>query len=253
MMTLSKPLSAGQAKKYYEAEYTNARESYYTEDDHIDGEWFGKLAKEWKLEGAVNKEAFARLTEGQDPHTGEQLIRHVNAKEYENQYGEKVTNSEHRAGYDATFSAPKSVSLAALVGDDERIRDLAIGLWMEVDPTPHGRASPVVIEIQKRLLIYLTNKLNDNLDKGYYPMVVRVLIMLIGIWDSKDKDPATLGFATRELHEQLRKKYAAAYASDHEKAGRMLPAWVTFESSTNELVSVNKYAKTTSRLSVVPP
>ncbi|MDQ3173112.1 MAG: relaxase domain-containing protein, partial [Acidobacteriota bacterium] len=66
MMTLSKPLSAGQAKKYYDAEYTNARESYYTEDESIGGEWFGKLAKEWGLEGAVDKEAFARLTEGQD-------------------------------------------------------------------------------------------------------------------------------------------------------------------------------------------
>ncbi len=123
MMTLSKPLTAGQAKKYYDAEYSNARESYYTEDESIDGEWFGKLAKEWGLEGAVDKQAFGRLTEGQDPRTGMQLIRHVTTKEYENQFGEKVKNSEHRAGYDATFSAPKSVSLAALVGDDERIRE----------------------------------------------------------------------------------------------------------------------------------
>src|SRR6266498_2163969 len=123
MMTLSKPLSAGQAKKYYDAEYTNARESYYSEDDSIDGEWFGKLAKEWELEGRVDKETFARLTEGRHPRTGEQLIRHVNVKEYENQYGERVKNSDHRAGFDATFSAPKSVSLAALVGDDERIRE----------------------------------------------------------------------------------------------------------------------------------
>jgi conjugative relaxase-like TrwC/TraI family protein len=29
---------------------------------------------------------------------------------------------EHRAGWDATFSAPKSVSLTALVGGDERVR-----------------------------------------------------------------------------------------------------------------------------------
>lgn len=123
MMTLSKALNASQAKKYYDAEYTNSRESYYTEEECIEGEWFGKLAKKWGLEGAVNKEAFARLTEGQHPHTGVQLVRRVTAKEYENQYGEKIKNSEHRAGSDATFSAPKSVSLAALVGDDERIRE----------------------------------------------------------------------------------------------------------------------------------
>jgi conjugative relaxase-like TrwC/TraI family protein len=30
---------------------------------------------------------------------------------------------EHRAGWDATFSAPKSVSITALVGGDTRVRD----------------------------------------------------------------------------------------------------------------------------------
>jgi conjugative relaxase-like TrwC/TraI family protein len=30
---------------------------------------------------------------------------------------------EHRAGWDATFSAPKSVSLTALVGGDYRVRE----------------------------------------------------------------------------------------------------------------------------------
>jgi conjugative relaxase-like TrwC/TraI family protein len=34
-----------------------------------------------------------------------------------------LTTSEHRAAWDATFSAPKSPSLAALVGGDGRIRD----------------------------------------------------------------------------------------------------------------------------------
>ena len=34
-----------------------------------------------------------------------------------------LTTSEHRAAWDATISAPKSVSLAALVGGDGRIRD----------------------------------------------------------------------------------------------------------------------------------
>jgi conjugative relaxase-like TrwC/TraI family protein len=30
---------------------------------------------------------------------------------------------EHRAGWDATFSAPKSVSITALVGGDMRVRE----------------------------------------------------------------------------------------------------------------------------------
>ena len=36
--------------------------------------------------------------------------------------GERATTMEHRAGWDATFSPPKSVSLTALVGSDERVR-----------------------------------------------------------------------------------------------------------------------------------
>src|SRR6185437_3492907 len=38
-------------------------------------------------------------------------------------FGKEVTSVEHRAGWDATFSAPKSVSLTALVGGDERVRE----------------------------------------------------------------------------------------------------------------------------------
>src|SRR5437867_12118656 len=40
-----------------------------------------------------------------------------------NRRGEKVSAMEHRAGWDATFSAPKSVSLTALVGGDEHVRE----------------------------------------------------------------------------------------------------------------------------------
>ena len=34
----------------------------------------------------------------------------------------ETTSVEHRAGWDATFSAPKSVSLTALVGGDDRVK-----------------------------------------------------------------------------------------------------------------------------------
>lgn len=121
MMTMSTALSAGQAQDYYQAEYTSTQESYYSEDENVKGRWFGKQAKDWGLEGEVAEKPFERLCEGQDPQTGVQLVRHIPAKEYVNSYGETVETSEHRAGWDATFSAPKSVSLAALVGGDERI------------------------------------------------------------------------------------------------------------------------------------
>ncbi len=122
MLTISKPLSAGQAQTYHKEEFANAQENYYSEGDRIRGEWHGKLAKEWGLQGEVREEHFGRLANGQHPMTGEQLVRHQTAREYVNGRGETVSTMEHRAGWDATFSAPKSVSLTALVGGDDRVR-----------------------------------------------------------------------------------------------------------------------------------
>src|SRR5688572_2272289 len=87
------------------------------------GRWSGRLADKWELKGEVTSEQYERLVAGHDPRTGEQLVQSVKARETVNEFGEKVVTSEHRAGWDATISAPKSVSLAALVGDDERVRD----------------------------------------------------------------------------------------------------------------------------------
>jgi conjugative relaxase-like TrwC/TraI family protein len=121
MLTISKPLSAGQARQYHAEEFQNARENYYTEGDQIRGVWYGQLATRWSLVGEVREDHFQRLAEGQHPITGEQLVRHQTARETRNARGETVTAMEHRAGWDATFSAPKSVSITALVGRDERV------------------------------------------------------------------------------------------------------------------------------------
>jgi len=123
MVTVSAPISAGQARAYHREEFQNASENYYTEGDKISGEWHGRLAEKFGLRGEVNEEHFARVAEGQHPHTGEQLVRHQTPREYVNDTGETVKAMEHRAGWDATFSAPKSVSLTALVGRDDRVRE----------------------------------------------------------------------------------------------------------------------------------
>jgi len=122
MLTISKPLSAGQAQAYHKEEFANAQGNYYSEGETIRGEWHGKLAEEWGLRGDVQEEHFARLANGQHPITGEQLVRYQAAREYVNERGETVSTMEHRAGWDATFSAPKSVSLTALVGGDDEVR-----------------------------------------------------------------------------------------------------------------------------------
>ena len=122
MLTLSKPLSAGQVRTYHEREFASERQNYWSRDQQGYSEWQGQLAKEWGLSGAVGDEQFARLTEGQHPFTEKQMVRHQVSRTYEGKDGKEVTSMEHRAGWDATFSAPKSVSLTALVGGDERVR-----------------------------------------------------------------------------------------------------------------------------------
>jgi conjugative relaxase-like TrwC/TraI family protein len=123
MLTISKPLSASQVRTYHEREFASERQNYWSRDQQGHSEWQGKLAEQWGLNGSVGNEHFARLTEGQHPHTQAQLVRHQASKTYEGKFGKEVTSVEHRAGWDATFSAPKSVSLTALVGGDERVRE----------------------------------------------------------------------------------------------------------------------------------
>src|SRR5271165_4768836 len=123
MLTISKPLSASQARTYHEREFASEKQNYWSRDQQGHSEWQGTLAEQWKLAGSVEAEHFARLTEGQHPHTAEQLVQHQVSRTYEGKFGKEVTSVEHRAGWDATFSAPKSVSLTALVGGDNRVRE----------------------------------------------------------------------------------------------------------------------------------
>ena len=76
MLTISKPLSAAQARAYHAEEFSNAHENYYTAADQIRGRWHGQLARQWDLSGDVREDHFARLAEGLHPLTGESLVRH---------------------------------------------------------------------------------------------------------------------------------------------------------------------------------
>ena len=123
MLTISKPLSAGQAQNYHQKEFTAKEQNYWSQRGAIAGEWQGRLALQFGLAGEVSAEDFARLSQGQHPATGEQLVRQRASYEYRDADGKTIKTMEHRAGWDATFSAPKSVSLTALVGGDDRVRE----------------------------------------------------------------------------------------------------------------------------------
>jgi conjugative relaxase-like TrwC/TraI family protein len=118
MLDISKPLTAGKFSTYFEADYSSASSSYYTEADARRGEWYGRLAPVMGLDGAVTAEHFNRVAEGQNPQTGEQWIKHRDT--IKTQAGEEVG---HRAGWDLTFNAGKSISVTALIGGDNRVRE----------------------------------------------------------------------------------------------------------------------------------
>ncbi len=123
MLTISKAISPAQAQTYHKLEYTSDAQSYYKQEDMVKGEWQGKLTASLGLSGEVAPLEFSRLTEGRHPQTEAQMVRHREGTEYTNADGSVIKPVEHRAGWDATFSAPKSVSLTALVGGDERVTE----------------------------------------------------------------------------------------------------------------------------------
>ncbi len=98
----------GQGVSYYE------RDGYYAKDDpdhRAASAWAGKGAEALGLSGQVDPDTFAAILEGRVPD-GPRLGR-------PGKDGEIV----HRPGRDLTLSAPKSFSLAALVGGDARVTE----------------------------------------------------------------------------------------------------------------------------------
>jgi hypothetical protein len=87
MLTISKSLSAGQARMYHSREFTSEKQNYWSRDQQANSQWQGRLAQEWGLDGEVGSEHFARLSEGQHPESGLQLVKHQPARTYENEYG----------------------------------------------------------------------------------------------------------------------------------------------------------------------
>jgi len=91
---------------------------YYAEGQRVTGQWVGLGAARLGLIRTVGAEAFLRLCENQHPASGETLTQRLNTTR-KDEAGDKKAN--RRIFYDFTFSPPKSVSVAALVGADHRI------------------------------------------------------------------------------------------------------------------------------------
>ncbi|WP_273831155.1 conjugative transfer relaxase/helicase TraI [Serratia bockelmannii] len=87
---------------------------YYTHQDNyyvlgsMDERWVGQGAEALGLTGRVDVKDFVAVLEGKLPD-GSDLTRMVGG------------DNKHRPGYDLTFSAPKSVSIMAMLGGDKRL------------------------------------------------------------------------------------------------------------------------------------
>jgi conjugative relaxase-like TrwC/TraI family protein len=95
------------ANQYGAAHYFSAADDYYAKEHP--GEWQGIGAQALGLAGPVDQAEFARLLNGQLPN-GERILATFDRTEH-----------KKRMGLDLTFSAPKSVSMQALVAGDRDV------------------------------------------------------------------------------------------------------------------------------------
>ncbi|MGD0615803.1 MAG: MobF family relaxase, partial [Verrucomicrobiota bacterium] len=119
MLTMKAQYSLSNAEKYFK-EHLRVGD-YYMEGWHTLGQWVGKGAAELGLAGVTVTDDFVSLCRNLNPRTGEQLTPRLNSRRIGADGKHEVAN--RRVFYDFTLSPPKSVSIAALVGDDQRIID----------------------------------------------------------------------------------------------------------------------------------
>ncbi|MBW4466285.1 MAG: relaxase domain-containing protein [Pegethrix bostrychoides GSE-TBD4-15B] len=103
-------LSANQAENYYDQDdyYVSDTAKEQSKTQSSTAQWQGKGAAALGLSGAVEQVIFQKLLYGRSPQ-GHSL------------HAKRIDPANHRAATDYTFSAPKSVSIAALIQQDWRV------------------------------------------------------------------------------------------------------------------------------------
>lgn len=114
MVSVSDDLTIENAGSYYKAHYSALGEYYAPTDNPTIAQAVGKGAEALGLAGPVTAEQFEALLRGIDPNSGAVL-----------RTGPSRSDATARAGFDMTFSPPKSISIQALVAGDIRLIDAA--------------------------------------------------------------------------------------------------------------------------------
>ena len=194
MLSIGALGSAAQGARYYE------NDGYYAKDDpeHRQASaWFGKGSQELGLEGPVDPDIFRSVLEGKVPDgSGTELGRRG-----------RDGKILHRPGRDLTFSAPKSVSLAALVGGDARIVDAhdravkAVLAWVEKNAAETRMKDPVTGQMiragdQKIVAATFRHDTSRNLDPQLHTHAV--LANMVQGEDGKWRTMANEGLYERQ-------------------------------------------------------
>ena len=120
MLTMKAQYSLGNAESYFR-EHLRVGD-YYMEGRSVSGQWIGEGARQLGLSGVTNEPEFVNLCRNLHPQSGEQLTPRLNSKRTSmDKDGNVHESANRRVFYDFTLSPPKSVSIAALVGNDKRI------------------------------------------------------------------------------------------------------------------------------------
>lgn len=120
MLAIKPQCSLKDARHYFQEHLSVG--DYYAEGQHVPGHWFGHGAEQLGLSGDTRMDAFVRLCENLHPQTGEKLTPRLNTTRTDiGRDGQERESNNRRVFYDFTFSPAKSVSIAALVGDDARM------------------------------------------------------------------------------------------------------------------------------------
>ena len=119
MLTMKAQSSLKNAESYFR-EHLGVGD-YYMEGRSVTGQWFGEGAEKLGLSGVTHEKEFVNLCRNRHPQTGEQLTPRMNTKRVTmDANGNTHEAANRRVFYDFTLSPPKSVSIAALVGNDKR-------------------------------------------------------------------------------------------------------------------------------------
>ncbi|MBW3662692.1 MAG: relaxase domain-containing protein [Actinobacteria bacterium] len=106
MLNVGKLASGGE--DYYLSQVATSVEEYYTGEGEAPGRWLGRASPRLGLSGEVDADELRAVLGGRDPTTGEALL----------------SRPRKVPGFDLTFRAPKSVSLAWALSDVETSREV---------------------------------------------------------------------------------------------------------------------------------